>query len=543
MACGFPGNQDVYGIGIRIGYYTQALAVWFSNYFFFREAKVLRAANNLFLFALVVVGFIYTYHAQTTFVIEAFLLLQIGLCIAFVSIMESTRFSSRYMRKSGQRLALRTVIINAGLLFNICFWWRGLDVMLPTPCDGNESADNSKNSHSTYACYAFRADIYGWMRTLMKVLSLASLVWTTQTVTARDAAETIQRLRMKQARTEFIKFNPDVGAVKSKDLKSAVKSTQDYKKLCHDKAIRILPGELPPGNPSPEELQPPESVRLPLPPSGLTTPTKQTVPSKMEKDSKLPEKGLSRNSVISYAGVRDAELYIDSIFSIYTRKTALSLDKKRFLCLCKGRKPQTRYQYNLHSATYLDCAWTTMKSTWINKPRMDMRWRLALHMVALGQHPPWRWPRFLHRMYQLNEKRQPPHWHLLVLASDAQLSQIPLTITPKVWTLMAMENLAIVVVLIVQVELTIAWNHISGLQNLNTLGQLIPFILGVGGLLKVLWGKWCMVSKGIKETPSQDERYLGEYEAAIGRYLKWKEEVEKEVIVTASRQERAGASA
>ena len=41
--------------------------------------------------------------------------------------------------------------------------------------------------------------------------------------------------------------------------------------------------------------------------------------------------------------------------------------------------------------------------------------------------------------------------------------------------------------LVVQVELTIVWNHFDGLKNLRSLGQLIPFILGVEGLLKVLW--------------------------------------------------------
>lgn len=41
MSCGFVGNTDILGIGIRIGYYAQAIAVWFSNYFLYREAKAL----------------------------------------------------------------------------------------------------------------------------------------------------------------------------------------------------------------------------------------------------------------------------------------------------------------------------------------------------------------------------------------------------------------------------------------------------------------------------------------------------------------------
>jgi hypothetical protein len=42
-------------------------------------------------------------------------------------------------------------------------------------------------------------------------------------------------------------------------------------------------------------------------------------------------------------------------------------------------------------------------------------------------------------------------------------------------------------ILVIGTELTIQWNYISGVQQLNTVGQLIPFCLGVGGLLKVVW--------------------------------------------------------
>lgn len=42
-------------------------------------------------------------------------------------------------------------------------------------------------------------------------------------------------------------------------------------------------------------------------------------------------------------------------------------------------------------------------------------------------------------------------------------------------------------VLVISVELTINRNAIKGVHNLNTVRQLIPFCLGVGGLRKVIW--------------------------------------------------------
>ena len=523
MACGFPGNSDVYGIGIRIGYYTQTLAVWFSNYFFYREARVLRAANHLFLIALVIVGFIYTYNAPTIYVIEAFLLLQIGLCIAFVSIMENSRFSSRYMRTSGQRLAVRTVIMNAGLLFNVCFWWRGLDVMLPTPCDDNGMIDNRGQSHSTYACYAFRADIYAWMRTLMKILSLAALGWTTLVTTSRDAGEMVQWHWMRRARAEFVSFDPEKEDLETIILKSKATPPEDVEKSCPNKQTQKISG-------APE---PSDTVQQPTSSEVSKTSVKQVANSKTKQANQKPKEVLHKASEIRYAGIRDAEVYLDSIFSIYTKNTNRP-GRRRVLHLFRGRMyiyiPRIPHHHDPDSARYARCVWTTIKSTWTNKPSMGLRWRLALHMSALGQHPPWRWPRFLHHMYEVNERQEPPNWRLLAIASDIQLSQIPLTISPKVWTFMAIDKLLIIIALIVQVELTIAWNHISGLQNLNTLGQLIPFILGVGGLLKVFWGKWCMVRKGFKESPKAESRHPGDYEAAMGRYLKWKEKVQPGVM-------------
>lgn len=40
----------------------------------------------------------------------------------------------------------------------------------------------------------------------------------------------------------------------------------------------------------------------------------------------------------------------------------------------------------------------------------------------------------------------------------------------------------------ISVELTLLWNGISGVYTLNSTGQLIPFIIGVVGLLSLLHG-------------------------------------------------------
>ena len=211
MACGFAGNADIYGVGIRIGYYSQALAVWFANFFYFREAQVLRGVNNLFLFALVVAGCIYAANASNVYAVEAFLMLQIGLVIGFVGIMNSTRYSTKYISGSRERLISRTVVINAGLVFNILFWWRGLDVMRPTSCfdlDNSPSVHTAPveiEQHNTYVLYVWKVNMYGWFRTVMRFACLAAWLWTTCTTTAHDSADVVQKWRMRSNKMAFVK--------------------------------------------------------------------------------------------------------------------------------------------------------------------------------------------------------------------------------------------------------------------------------------------------------------------------------------------------
>ena len=159
---------------------------------------------------------------------------------------------------------------------------------------------------------------------------------------------------------------------------------------------------------------------------------------------------------------------------------------------------------------------------WGRQPNASQRYVISLHMQGLRQHSFWRVPRFYHRVRQLSQTSELPEWQVLGIASDVHLSQSPLTIPARAWKGMAAYTLILIMSLILQVELTIAWNNISGLQSVSTVGQLIPFILGSGGLIKVIWGKWCLLRSGIKETQDMDLRPPSDYELAMEQYLHWK---------------------
>ena len=537
--CGFLGNSDVYGVGIRIGYYTQAMAVWFANFFLLSEAAGLRAVNNLFLFAMLVVALIYAFNARSTYAVEAFLLLQVGLCLGFVSIMQSTRYSTRYLRISGERLIVRTIVINAWMLLHVCFWWAGLDAMLKTPC-------------GTHACYLVETNLYGWMRVMMKVLSLALLSWRAIGSTTQDIERGIRNIRMRSARTTFIDSaagspqDQDYRSVKAKETKTPVGKdigNQERRKLSERplKAATFVHGE----------AAVPDSVdacrRFTWPGSEGVHRCCATASVEGEVDGPLSSKGLTSEPAIPsqrrtssdyayFERVYEAEKYLENVFSVYPPTVSKSTNKFP-ICLLGGRLriciPELESKCDPQSSSYNDCLRRAVTAAWTGCPPLYLRICLSMHITALQQHPIWSWPRFVDRMAQLNKTTEPPDWRTLTIASDISLSQMPLIISARIWTIMAAETLAIIMVLITQVELTIAWNSISGLGGLSTLGQLIPFILGVGGLLKVLWQKWDLVRRGIREE-GKEEEYTSPYEKAIKTYLLWKKDQQKQPSLSAS---------
>ena len=43
---------------------------------------------------------------------------------------------------------------------------------------------------------------------------------------------------------------------------------------------------------------------------------------------------------------------------------------------------------------------------------------------------------------------------------------------------------------IIAVELVISWNNIQGVNTILSTGQLIPFVIGIGGLVKICFRWW-----------------------------------------------------
>ena len=500
--------------------------MWFANFFLISEAAGLRAVNNLFLFAMLVVALIYAFNASSTYAVEAFLLLHISLSMGFVSIMQSTRYGTRHLKISGDRLVVRTIIINAWMLLNICFWWIGLNTMLKTPC-------------GTHAFYLVETNLYGWMRTVLKVLSLALFSWRTVGWTTHDARIGIRDICMRSARATFIesasRSQHDRIQGHSSDSFEKTKETLENVSLKSLKAATFAGVEaaVPCCSESDRRSTWPGSKGVDLCCTTVEVERKTDLQSPLKRvggENIRQSERLTSPNHACFERVYEAERYLKDALSVYLPKVPESTKTRPVRLFCgrfqtKVLKPGSGC--DPQPPPYLDCLRRTVTAAWTGCPPLYLRSCFAIHLTALQQHSAWGWPRVVEQIARLNQNIEPPDWRTLTIASDINLSQMPLVISPRMWTFMAAESLALIVILIVQVELTIVWNSISGLSSLSSLGQLIPFILGLGGLLKVVWRKWKLVREGVKEEATVQE-HTSPYEEAMETYLEWKKDREKQ---------------
>ncbi len=134
--CGFDGNPDFYGLGIRLGIYLQWIASFLANLFLKRAVAGSLETNSIFLLAVFIA---LAESSRTSMVQSAEVLVLLHLCFGFIlSVLtvwgHRTRSSGggsgddpppRSLLGSVARLALIAMISAYGAWF----WWRGLDTL------------------------------------------------------------------------------------------------------------------------------------------------------------------------------------------------------------------------------------------------------------------------------------------------------------------------------------------------------------------------------------------------------------------------------
>lgn len=135
--CGFAGNADVYGLGIRIGIYLQWISGFLANCFHADSVQDMLSTNTIFLLALFTALAIIT-QKQEVKGIEVVILLQFcfgflfsvsttwGLRVRAVFTSSGNEFGNRvYFPLLGS--TIRLCLSSAICSYNLWFWFRGFD--------------------------------------------------------------------------------------------------------------------------------------------------------------------------------------------------------------------------------------------------------------------------------------------------------------------------------------------------------------------------------------------------------------------------------
>ena len=174
-SCGFSGDTDTYGLGVRLGAYIQWLTSIFAYNLSESEAAAMRAVNSCFQLAMFI-GLLYItfqkgadLYAAEAFVV--FLLCIGGVCFSY-KLSLNWKTSYRHwgrVKPSNVGALFRILLALSTCTYGIWYVFKGLDWMTHTDC-----------SHSGFL-FA-QVDMYAWPRALLKAIAITSMVITSALV-------------------------------------------------------------------------------------------------------------------------------------------------------------------------------------------------------------------------------------------------------------------------------------------------------------------------------------------------------------------------
>lgn len=161
VVCGFDGNPDLYGLGVRSGIYIQVVSFFLAAFRLKKESAYLQSSAFVFLFA-IFIALVRETANRTLRAPEAAILnwLVIFQLMGVVTLMTNAVSAGTVLR-----LAMVGFIFPAYIGYNGWFWWVGIDV-LPAPPPGCDE----------YGYMFTKVNLRGWFHTLNKVVWTFALV-------------------------------------------------------------------------------------------------------------------------------------------------------------------------------------------------------------------------------------------------------------------------------------------------------------------------------------------------------------------------------
>lgn len=529
---GFQGNPDIYGIGIRVGYYTQAASLWVANLFAPQEAPFLQRLAQLFTISMLVGICQLSTQRLTTHSVEPFLLMQIAYNISFMGIygyptQELLKWERRYSQEF--TAGILTVALHC---YDLWYWWIGRLVLIPT---------NGPEGSPIYFPYIGREDLYGWVHHLAKV-GVSVMLGVYLIVIVMLAAYGYQQWRMDRDMPpskfasltirwlEEARFADPVDAVLEKP--TSVWISQDDKSSNVVETRRSIFAKLRRiSTLSSDDTESKDDDISQLSPESVFTTEKPIIQTQEILMADIDDVVTDQEAQQDLSSPELVHHTNTSIFRTAFLGRSWSTKSKTSKCRAHRRNRrsishQDRQSYTSHiifpsnnsykpSFTQLLEADAFLAAVYPQEPRRfrDRTWlrdwllapltllsvllthrlrlRLLLATLSYGSNLGFT----CHVSYPSIVRRTLTHpsYPTLSWRDIAILSRIKLILNPpappsmtrrlwQAWTLFGA-----CAVLVIATELTLQWNYVTGINNINSVGQLVPFSVGVGALIRVCW--------------------------------------------------------
>ncbi|KAH0606678.1 uncharacterized protein H6S33_003512 [Morchella sextelata] len=158
--CGFAGNQDIYGLGIRIGLYAQWLSTYISNWLHNKKLTKMRDINTMFQLAMLVALMSIANQDPKPHVIDPFIII-IQVIGSASTITDKATHKSEWKGTSWGGM-IRFFVYWAVSCYAVWFWFLGINKFAELP---NATCDPIGFAFSKQPLFA------GWFRTANKAVA------------------------------------------------------------------------------------------------------------------------------------------------------------------------------------------------------------------------------------------------------------------------------------------------------------------------------------------------------------------------------------
>jgi hypothetical protein len=544
--CNFVGNPDIYGPGIRIGIYAQTLALFLSRYFIISQSFAIRDSLVVFTLALLIVAIMLA--ASTPLspadAIEFFLVLQILSWECATGMRARSTYVLEALRNRDRRVLSMDAMNIAPICLHVWFWFIGLD-----------SIAHNEQECQVKVFFFVETELQGWFRIYMKSMTVWTLLesvytsffrfakawgtglWRGCEKEMREAVEGFEEWKKSKAGNELtdiacvtrsLDFDPDIASCHSSRLfEDAIKSTH---------TVSVPPSHT--GNPTTQNNEKMDTNEACADPRLQLGNSRETCSTSVAASvniipTRTPRRAFKSNI---FEDTYAAEAFIQNCVSasshsqfhkkyprLYKTFQRLLVPRPRSYDHTNNNQPQ------ITTPRYIDCLRLIVKSILtFTFPRRAFV--VYSHIVALRCLDPMNAPYQIHAalIQEPSADVALPPPRTIALASRTLIAHLP-SPTARHKYGQAIVDLSIHIFVIVQIELTIRWNGITGLGGVGNVGQLIPLLVGVGGLAFLVARGIEGVCKGVKIWEDDGGgKDIGsvEWERFVSAFEEWKASVE-----------------